>query len=166
VNLFYCDASALGKRYAPEVGTPLVNHLFAMVPHNRLVMLTQGLGETLSILVRRKNAGLLAAAAYQQASQAMRDELIAAGQVQLLPAEDALVFTSLPLIEQHSINSTDALVLRSALDLAETLRPAGNELVLVASDARLLRAAGAEGLTVFNPETDSLERLDALLIAS
>ena len=58
---FYCDASALGKRYAPEVGTPLVNHLFAGVPHSRLVMLTQGLGETLSILVRRRNALLTAA---------------------------------------------------------------------------------------------------------
>jgi hypothetical protein len=95
----------------------------------------------------------------------MRNELIAAGQVQLRPSEDALVFTSLPLIDQHSINSTDALVLRSALDLADTLRPAGNDLALVASDARLLRAAGAEGLTVFNPETDSLERLDMLLSA-
>jgi predicted nucleic acid-binding protein len=166
VNLFYCDASALGKRYAPEVGTPLVNHLFDTVQHNRLVMLTQGLGETLSILVRRRNSGLLSAAAYQQASQALRAELITAGQVRLLPAEDALVFTSLPLIEHHSINATDALVLRSALDLAATLRAAGDDLVLVALDARLLRAAGAEGLTVFNPETDSLERLNALLTAT
>jgi hypothetical protein len=63
LNLFYCDASALGKRYAPEVGTPLVNHLFGTVPHHRLVMLTPGLGETLSILVRRRNAGLVSATA-------------------------------------------------------------------------------------------------------
>ena len=143
MNLFYCDASALGKRYAPEVGTPLLNHLFGTVPHHRLVMLTQGLGETLSILVRRKNAGLLLAAAYHQVSQALRAELITAGQVRLQPSDDALVFTSLPLIEQHSINATDALVLRSALELADTLRPTGNDLVLVASDVRLLRAAAA-----------------------
>jgi hypothetical protein len=39
LNLFFCDAGALGKRYAPEVGTPLVNHLFTTVPHARLVML-------------------------------------------------------------------------------------------------------------------------------
>jgi hypothetical protein len=38
--------------------------------------------------------------------------------------------------------------------------------VLVASDARLLRAAVAEGLTVFNPEADPVERLDALLAAA
>jgi hypothetical protein len=28
VNSFYWDASALAKRYAPEIGTPLVSHLF------------------------------------------------------------------------------------------------------------------------------------------
>ena len=31
MNHFYWDASALVKRYAPEIGTPLVNHLFADV---------------------------------------------------------------------------------------------------------------------------------------
>jgi predicted nucleic acid-binding protein len=163
VNLFYCDASAIGKRYAPEAGTPVVNHLFGAVPHDRLVMLTQAIGETLSILVRRQNAGLLSTATYQQVSQALRAELITTGQIRLRPTEDALVFTSLPLIEQHSINATDALVLRSALDLANTLRRAGDDLVLVASDARLLRAAAGEGLTVLNPETDPLERLNTLL---
>jgi hypothetical protein len=117
----YCAALQPGR-----IALPLerqVNHLFGTVPHDRLAMLTQGIGETLSIVVRRRNGGLLSAAAYQHASQAMRAELITAGQVRLRPAEDALVFTPLSLIEQHSINATDALVLRSALDLADTLHP-------------------------------------------
>jgi predicted nucleic acid-binding protein len=164
--LFYCDASAAGKRYAPEVGSPLVNHLFDTVPHDRLVMLTQGLGETLSLLVRRRNSGALSAAAYQAASRSLRDELIVAGEVRLQPAEDALVFASLPLIERHSINATDALVLRSALDVAAELRPSGDDLVLLAADARLLRATAAEGLPVFNPEVDPQDRLDALIAAA
>ena len=42
-------------------------------------------------------------------------------------------------------------------------RKVGDELVLVASDHRLLRAAQAEGLTTFNPETESQTELDALL---
>ena len=63
------------------------------------------------------------------------------------------------LIEAHSLNSVDALVLRSALDTATELRSIGDRLVLVASDQRLLRAARAEGLQVFNPELDSQQTL-------
>jgi hypothetical protein len=65
-------------------------------------------------------------------------------------------------IEQHALNATDALVLCSALDVAGVLHGAGDNLVLVASDTRLLRAAQAEGLTTFNPETDTPAQLDAL----
>ena len=63
------------------------------------------------------------------------------------------------LIETHSLNSVDAMVLRSALDIATELRNTGNRLVLVASDQRLLRAAQTEGLLVFNPEVDSQQTL-------
>jgi predicted nucleic acid-binding protein len=165
VTYFYCDASAAIKRYLVEVGSPSANRLFEAVPSGRLLMLTPGVGETLSALVRRRNTGALTAAAYQRASNALRSELIAAGRVLLKPAEDALVFASLPLIEQHSINSTDALVLRSALDLAVAVRAAGDDLVLVGADLRLLRAAAAEGLAAFNPETDPAARLEVLMAA-
>ncbi|MBI1924285.1 type II toxin-antitoxin system VapC family toxin [Candidatus Poribacteria bacterium] len=163
MNYFYGDASAVGKRYAPEVGTPLMNYLFDTVSHNHLVMLTQAIGETLSIVVRRRNAGTLSATAYQQASQALRTELIVAGDVQLQSTTDALVLASLPLIEKHAINSTDALVLCSALEVAATLCAAGHDLVLVAADIRLLRAAQAEGLATFNPERDTQSQLDVLI---
>ncbi len=63
------------------------------------------------------------------------------------------------LIENHSLNSVDAIVLRSALDISTELRNTGDRLVLVASDQRLLRAAQDEGLLVFNPEIDSQQTL-------
>ena len=68
-----------------------------------------------------------------------------------------------PLVEKHSVNGTDAVILRSALDLAVLLQAAGNDLLLIASDLRLLRAAQAEGLTTLNPEVQSELELDALL---
>src|SRR6266568_5003727 len=52
------------------------------------------------------------------------------------------------------------LVLRSILDTASIVRPAGNAVVLVASERRLLRAARAEGLQTFNPEVDTQAYLD------
>jgi predicted nucleic acid-binding protein len=139
-----------------------MNHLFNTVPHDRLVILTQAIGETLSIIVRRRNTCVLSSIAYQQASQALRKELITSCQIRLKTTDDTLVFTSLPLIEKHSINSTDALVLRSALEVAVILRQVGHDVVMIAVDARLLRAAQAEGLVTFNPETDTLTELNIL----
>lgn len=63
------------------------------------------------------------------------------------------------LIETHSLNSVNAIVLRSALDIAAELRDTENTLVLVASDQRLLRAAHTEGLQTFNSEVDSQQIL-------
>jgi hypothetical protein len=128
------------------------------------MMLTQGVAETLSIIVRRRNAGALSSPTYLAAARALRSELLTAG-ITLQPARDALVIASLPLIERHSVNSTDALDLRSALDMAAILRAVGDNLVLVAADRRLLRAAAAEGLDTLDPETASLDRLEALIEA-
>jgi predicted nucleic acid-binding protein len=161
---FYLDASALAKRYAPEVGTLLVNYLFANVPTDRLCVFNIGIAEIVSLLVRKKNAGHLAMSLYSQALHNVGTELVYSVNLNRVEADTALVATALPLIERHSINATDAIILRSALDMAASLRSAGDDLVLVASDQRLLRAAQAEGLVTFNPETQSQVVLDTLLM--
>lgn len=51
MNHFFLDASALGKRYVVEIGTPLVNRLFDTVPRTRMSALLLGVGEIVSILV-------------------------------------------------------------------------------------------------------------------
>ena len=67
MHYFYWDASALAKRYAPEIGTPLVNSLFSKVPLDRMMCLSVGTGEVISVLVRKKNAGLITEAVFSQA---------------------------------------------------------------------------------------------------
>lgn len=163
MNYFYWDASALAKRYAQETGTPLVNHLFSHVAPDRMMCLVVGTGEVISIFVRKKNAGHITPAAFSQALVDFRAEVIDHDAFKLASVEDTLVFASHPLIEKHSLNATDALVLRSALDAAAMLRSGGNDLVLVSSDRRLLQAARAEGLNTFNPEQDSQAQLDAFI---
>jgi predicted nucleic acid-binding protein len=137
MNYFYWDASALGKRFTAEEGTPVVNHLFTAVPPQRMMALLIGAGEVMSILVRRKNAGLLPSATYTQAVTQLYAEVINAAEFRLESAADSLLRASFPLIAKHSLNATDAIVLRSALTVAQTLRAAGDDLVLVASDTRL-----------------------------
>jgi hypothetical protein len=90
-------------------------------------------------------------------------EIIHAPNLRQLPADNALVLAALPLIQAHSINATDAVILRSAMGLAAHLRSGGDDIVLVAADHRLLRAAQAECVLTFNPETQTRPELDALL---
>ena len=68
-----------------------------------------------------------------------------------------------PHIERHSINATDAIVLHATLGLAQFLRVNGDDLAIVASDQRLLRAAKAEGLDTFDPETQDQATLSKLI---
>ena len=163
MRFFYLDASALAKRYARETGTPLLNHLFAHAPLDRLIVFNVSIAEVASVLVRKRNAGKVPAAAFAQAMINLAGEITNHAQVRKLTADNTLVNAAIPLIEQHSVNSTDGIILRSALDLAVQLRAASDDLTLVASDQRLLKAAQAEGLSTFDPGTQTQADLDALL---
>jgi predicted nucleic acid-binding protein len=163
VRFCFLDASALAKRHTPEVGTANINHLFASVSHDRLYLFNVGMAEVVSLLVRKRNAGQVSAADYSPALVEFDAEIVFSAAVRKVVAGNALVMAALRLIKVHSVNATDAILLRAALDLAVRLRAVGNDLVLVASDQRLLRAAQAEGLVTFDPEAQNQVVLDALL---
>ena len=165
MNLFGFDASALAKRYSPEVGSDLVDHLFRRVSKDRFLCLMAGAAEVVSVLVRHRNNGAISSAACSQAMSNLRAEVIDAADFLTLPADNDIVVAALPFIDLHALNAHDAVVLRVCLDLAAQYKTHGDELVLLASDQRLLRAARAEGMATFDPETQSLLDLDALIDA-
>ncbi len=157
---FYFDASALVKRYTRESGSDKMLFLFRNVPLERLLCLTIGAIEVFWICIRKKNDGRITIGEFTQAIGHLEYEIINnLSSFRKISVPDSLVWDSIRLIETHSLNSVDAMVLRSALDIATELRSVGDRLVLVASDRRLLRAAYAEGLQIFNPELDSQQRL-------
>jgi predicted nucleic acid-binding protein len=160
---FLLDASALGKRYLEEAGSANVNYLFGNVPVERLSCLKLGTLEIVSILVRAKNRGDLSPQLLTQASVDFRQEILDSKAFTRLDASDDVIAAAPVFIYQYSLNGTDALLLQRALRYASELKVAGNELVVVAADLRLLKAAQAEGLATFNPETMSQAELDALL---
>lgn len=160
---FFLDGSALAKRYVAERGTTLVDFLFDNVSPDRLVVLNIGFAEVVSVLVRRKNAGILSAATFAQALLQLGQEIAHATALRKLEPTNTLVIAALTHIQNHSVNATDAIVLHGALGLAQHLRSRGGDLVLVASDQRLLRAAQAEGLVTFNPETQDQTSLATLV---
>lgn len=162
-EFFYLDASALAKRYVPEIGTPVINRLFSKVAHDRFYVFNIGVAEVASMLVRQRNTNRLSLMDFSQAMVNLGTEVTTAASVSKLAADNQLVADSLPLIVTHSINATDGVILRSALNLAMDLRAHGDDLVLLTADHRLLKAAQAEGLLIFNPETQTSTDLDALL---
>ncbi len=160
MHYFYFDASALVKRYTRESGSDKMLFLFRNVPLERLLCLTIGAMEVFWICVRKRNDGRITSHQFERVVTHLKREVInRQSNFRTVSLPDSLVWDSMDLIETHSLNSVDALVLRSALNIATELRNAGDTLVLAASDQRLLRAARTEGLQVFNPELDSQQTL-------
>lgn len=161
--LIYLDASALAKRYVSEAGTPVVNHLFHRVPRDRMACLTLTTVEVVSIFVRKKNGNRITFGAFQQALKDFDNEVLGAAIFRKLTTTDVIVSGAIPFLDKHALNATDAIFLHSALDFATRLRAIGDDLLLIAADRRLLRAAQAEGVLTFDPESQTEADLDALL---
>ncbi len=166
MNLFWLDASALVMRYSAERGSPQINLLLSQVSGWRLLLLLESVGEVISALVRKRNSGALTKHLFHQAITNFTAEIIYGPSVRKLHPDYQQVRTSWDLIGRYSLNSTDAIILRCALDEAAELRIMGHDLVLVSADARLIAAAQAEGLRTFNPETDDRTMLEALMETS
>ena len=160
MHYFYFDASALAKRYVEEVGSDKIDFLFTNVPMARLQCLTIGVVEVLWICVRKRNDRRISADQFAESTTYLNSEIIdIQSSFRKVSVPDSLVWDSMRLIELYSLNNVDAMVLRSALNIAAELRSTDDTLVLVASDRRLLRAARTEGLQIFNPEIDSQQTL-------
>jgi predicted nucleic acid-binding protein len=161
--IFYFDSSALAKGYVKEKGTAIVERILKNTIAKQWRVLVLGLLETVSIFVRKKNSGVISLTIFRSNLQAFRKDFIDNRDLLKIEVTSDLAMDALPLIEKHSINSTDAVVLRSALDLAAHERKQDNELILVTADNRLITAAKAEGLQVINPETAKLAEVEKLL---
>jgi len=111
--------------------------------------------------VRKRNRGDITADAFQKAFIALHDELLQNPSFTVLEVDNAAVFTAIPLIELHNINTSDALMLVQYIRHLSGQTDARG--VLVASDARLLRAAAQEGLGTLDPEKISVADLTTFL---
>jgi predicted nucleic acid-binding protein len=126
------------------------------VPPDRQICLDLGFLEIVSILVRKRNDGRIAASYFKQAMIDLRRDILENEYFLLDPIDSSRVISSAVLVEKHNINATDAILLHSALKIQERFSEAGgdDELVLLTADGRFARAAAAEHLPVLNPETD------------
>jgi uncharacterized protein len=162
----YFDASALVKRYSVEHGTELVNELFQNLPVEQMTCAVIGILEIISVLVRKRNDGRLSPHLFNKAINELNKEIIEADNFALASIENYLILSAISLNEQHGINSTDAIILRSCLNLEQELQRLGNRLILCSCDKRLLRAAQNVGLEVFDPEVETVAQLQSTLASA
>jgi len=162
----YFDASALIKRYTQESGTPVVNEVFQLAPADLRMCLSLGLLEVISILVRKRNDGRMQEDYFRKALTAFTAEVVQDQRFSKLSVDDALIFDSSVLIERHGLNATDAVLLRSVLATRTTLQEQDDDLLLLTSDKRLVRATRSEGASALDPEIVSLAEVQALFPAA
>lgn len=167
MNYFWLDANAIVKQYIIETGTPLINYFFTRVSLDRIFCLFDCMGEVYSAIARKANNMEITIAAHNQAIQRFETQFIRGGKVKKVNATENQKSAAWQFIgahpSAHKINTTDAHILRCALDKADELRTASDDLILVSSDRRLLTAAGKEGLLTFDPITGNQTDLDVLI---
>lgn len=163
VRWVYFDASALIKRYSAEVGTPIVNAIFERAYPTQVTCATLGVLEVVASLVRKHNDGRLSRSAYEQALIEVRAEIMDRAEVRLAALSDELFFRALDLITRHNLNATDAVILRSVLDVQAAVRATGDEVMVCCADKRLLRAAQSEGLLALDPEVETVAEVERML---
>jgi predicted nucleic acid-binding protein len=159
----YIDPSAWVKRYYHEAGTELTNSLFDKLlgPRpSRLLCSRVGMTEVVSVLNRHRNAGRVTQSLFNMAYIYFEAD---SRRIRLLSVRNHQIDASVRLLLTHNLNATDALHLQVALEVQSRLSKQGDTLLIFAADQRLLRAAQAEGLTIFNPETGTETQLETLL---
>ena len=130
----------------------MLNAIFEQVPHDRLMCWDVGIAEVTSIFVRQRNDERITQVRFNQAAIDFQLEVIESNTLRGLRTTLPLILDALDLISAHSINGSDAIFLQVAIEVATELRANQNDLVIVASDARLIRATHREDMSAFNPE--------------
>lgn len=150
MTVYFCDSSALIKRYVDEVGSDWFETLLAPDGEHAIFVSAITQIEIASGLARLQREGMLKpltvinarrAVAYHFKSEYSVVELSA----QIIRRAEGLLFA-------HPLRAYDAVQLASALEIRDSLLVAGrNPLLFVSADRRLLAAAEAEGLVTDDP---------------
>ena len=141
----YLDTSAFIKRYIEEEGTARVIALTEDGGSAQVIILDVALLESRSAVRRREREGDISDADADRILKQIEED---ASSILLQPSTSAVMEEAARLIDRHPLRTYDALQLAGCL---VARRGAAEPLTFVCADARLCKAASAEGLTVLNP---------------
>ena len=147
---FFCDSSAIVKRYVNETGSNFVDNLVAVNSGNIILLARITRVEVASAIARRLKTGSLTTADAQNALAAFQHDLT--NNYFTVEITPVLLSIAMNLATKHALRGYDAVQLAATLEanderIASGLLP----LTLVSADTDLNTAAQAEGLNVENP---------------
>jgi hypothetical protein len=150
VAAFFCDSSAIVKRYVAETGSTYIDRLADLKSGNIVLIARITRVEVAAAFARRLKGASLTTADTQNALALFQHDLTNSYfTVEITPA---LLSEAMRLAVKHALRGYDAVQLAAALEangerLSNNLPP----LTLVSADADLNDAAQIEGLNVENP---------------
>jgi uncharacterized protein len=150
VAAFFCDSSAIIKRYANEIGSNFVDDLADLKNSNVILLARITRVEVAAAIARRLKIGSIATGDAQNALTAFQHDLT--NNYFTVEITPILLSIAMSLATKHSLRGYDAVQLAAALEanderLASGLAP----LTVVSADIDLNKAAQGEGLNIENP---------------
>jgi uncharacterized protein len=147
---FFCDSSAIVKRYVNEAGSNFVDGLADLKSGNLILLARITRVELTAAIARRLKNGSITSADAQNALAAFQHDLT--NNYFTVEITPILLSSATSLATKHALRGYDAVQLAAALEanderIINGLAP----LTLVSADKELNTAAVAEGLTVENP---------------
>ena len=147
---FFCDSSAIVKRYVNETGSNFVEGLTAAKNGNVILLARITPVEVAAAFARRQKGGSLDAVDAKKALIAFQHDVTNSYfTVEITPL---LASRAITLATKHALRGYDAVQLAAALE-ANDERTANllSPLILISADDELSAAAKAEGLNVEDP---------------
>lgn len=145
--IWYCDSSALVKRYVQETGSRWFRQQLAL---HRLLTSTLTLAEVPAALARRELQGTISRFELLRGRNEFTQHW-QRGQYIFLPVPLVLVEHASRLIYRQPLAAYDAIHLATALDYLKTSGADPNQFFFITADHQLHRAAESEGLQTENP---------------
>ena len=150
MSRYFCDTSALVKRYVTETGSMWLTATIDPKANNYVFIVRITYVEIISAISRKERVGDIsivdAAAAKKQF------EIDYLGTLIKVEANEALILEAGRLAEKHALRGYDAVQLAAALQTQQKHRNVGLPLLtLLSADLDLNAAAVSEGMTVDNP---------------
>lgn len=152
MTVLFCDASAIVKRYASEVGSSWVTGVTDPASGNTLLVARITEVEVVSGISRRVRDSTLSANDGSVGILNLRRDFV--DQYRVIEITPALIDKAISLVQVHGLRGYDAGQLAAGLEVHTDRVSLGlPPLVLCSADRALNAAALAEGLAVDDPNT-------------